>query len=108
MASRNFSRVQALNHEVKIIAGIISITAAGVPSVKEGIGFSVSTADQQSFEIKLEDKYVAVLSATATPKTGSVVVDDYDVESATFKFAAVVSAATELHFVLLLRNSTVK
>ena len=33
MASRNFSRVQALNHEVKIIAGIISITAAAGDSI---------------------------------------------------------------------------
>jgi len=118
MANRNFSRIQALNHEVKIIAGNFSV-AAGVATKVQGIGWSVANSGTGEFTVTLEDGYVALLAANAMIEDAggvnlAVQLDSYDVVTAkTVVFNTVVGAtptATDciVHFTLLLRNSEVK
>ncbi len=121
MANRNFSTVQALNREVKIIAGSFSIAASGGAATKlQGRGFSVAKTTTGVYTITLEDKYVALLSACATVKAATAVdlvaqIKSHDVASAktvVIDLNAVAtptepSAVTEIHFALFLRNSSV-
>lgn len=122
MANRNFSRVQALNHEVKLIAGSFSIAASGGAATKlQGLGYSVAKSGTGQYTITLEDAYVAMLSATATVKAATAVdlvaqVASYDVTSAKTVVVKLLagasatepSAVTEVHFMLALRNSSVQ
>ncbi len=122
MANRNFSRVQALNHEVKIIAGTFSIAASGgAATVVQGLGFSVAKTTTGVYTVTLQDSYVALLSANLQVKA-AVAVDlvaqlkSHDVVSAKTIVIDLnagatptePSAVTEIHFVLYLRNSTVQ
>lgn len=122
MANRNFSRVQALNHEVKIIAGCFSIAASGgAATVVQGLGFSVAKTTTGVYTVTLQDSYVALLSANLQVKAATAVdlvaqVKSYDVTTAKTIVIDLnagatptePSAVTEIHFALYLRNSTVQ
>lgn len=121
MANRNYSRVQALNHEVKIIGGNWSIAASGGAATKvQGLGWSVAKSATGQYTITLEDAYVALMSATFTVQA-AVAVDlkpqivSHDVVTAKtiiMKLLAVATATepaavTLVHFTAMLRNSSV-
>lgn len=122
MANRNFSTVQALNRSVKIIAGSFSIAASGGAATKlQGRGWSVAKSATGVYTITLEDSYTALLSACASVKAATAVdlvaqIKSHDVSSAKtvvidLNAAATPtepSAVTEIHFVLMLRNSSVE
>jgi hypothetical protein len=115
MASRNFSRVQGLNKEVKIIAGRFDDADAKVA----GLGFSAANAGTGIYTITLEDKYNALLCATCQVQS-TAGTDDYkatvtaeDVDGAKTVTVHVDVAGTltdlgsgdELHFAFFLQNS---
>lgn len=120
MASRNFHKVQALSRELKIIAGSFSIAASGGAATRlEGRGFSVAKSNTGVYTITLADKYQALVSACATVKAATAVdlvaqIKTHDVSSAKTVVIDLnagatptePSAVTEIHFVLMLRNST--
>lgn len=122
MANRNFSTVQSLNREVKIIAGSFSIAASGGAATKlQGRGWSAAKSATGVYTITLEDKYTALISAVASVKAATAVdlvaqIKSHDVSSArtvVIDLNAVAtptepSAVTEIHFVLFLRNSSVE
>lgn len=62
MANRDFKTVQALNREVKILAGMLVATGASDPTVFDGIGFSVSRQSQGVYRVTPTDRYNGVLS----------------------------------------------
>ena len=123
MANRTFSRVQALNHGVKVISGSI-INAIASPTLV-GLGFSAA-ADGDEVQITLDDKYISLMSATANAKiddsagiSNSVVIRSHDVASAKTVNLEIMSTAAdgttathplgdadELHFTLVLRNNS--
>ena len=121
MANRNFSRVQGLNKELKIIAGSFSIAASGGAATKvSGLGYSVAKSATGEYTITLEDKYPALISAVATVEAATPVdlvaqIDNHDVDAATpvvvlnLNAGAVPtepSAVTVVNFVLILQNSS--
>lgn len=122
MASRLFSGVQALNKEIKIIAGSFSIAASGGAATKvTGHGYSVAKSATGEYTVTLEDKYTALISGTATVQAATAVdlvaqIDNHDVTAATpvvvmnLNAAAVPTepaAVTVVHFTLILQNSSV-
>jgi len=88
MASRNFNPLQALNPEVKIIAGSFSIAASGGAATKvSGLGYSVAKSNTGVYTITLADKYSSMVSAVATVQAATAVdlvaqVKSIDVNSA--------------------------
>jgi len=117
MASRNFSRVQGLNKELKLIAGQFS-DAAKV----QGLGYSVANTATGQYTITLEDKYSALISGTMTVEadTGEdikCVIISHDVtasspvivvETQTAGSAADLVGDDAVHFLLVLQNSSVE
>lgn len=71
MASRTFHPMQALNREVKIIAGSFAPAGTGAPTDVKGRGFSVARTSAGVFTITLEDKYIELLDAQATLQLAS-------------------------------------
>ena len=59
MANRNSNRAQALNKEVKIIAGRFDVNGKIA-----GLGYSVADTGTGEYTITLEDSYVAERTAT--------------------------------------------
>lgn len=121
MANRNFSKVQGLNKELKLIAGSFSIAASGGAATKvTGLGYSVAKSATGEYTITLEDQYDALISATATVQAATAVdlvaqIDNHDVTAATpvvvlnLNAAATPtepSAVTVVNFLLVLQNST--
>ncbi len=116
MASRNFSRVQGLNKEIKLIAGRFD----DGDTKTAGLGFSAANSTTGIYVITLEDKYNALLSLTAnvqsTAGTDDFVVSiaAHDVSSAKTITLHVAVAGTltdlgsgdELHFMAALQNSS--
>jgi len=118
MASRNFSRVQGLNKEVKIIAGRFDDQDV----VQAGLGFSGANTGTGIYVVTLQDAYPYLLSAQAQIQstTGA---DDYSVTVAAFDVSASSKTVTlhvhkaailtdlgvgdQIHFALFLQNSTV-
>ncbi len=124
MANRTFSRVQALNHGVKVISGSIIGEIASPTLV--GLGFSAA-ADGADVQITLDDKYVSLMSVTANAKidddatliSNSVTIKGHDVSGAKTVNLEIMSteasgatathamaANDELHFTLVLRNNS--
>lgn len=60
MANRNFTRAQALNKEVKILAGTFTDTAK-----TQGLGYTVANTGTGEYTVTLDDAYPAILSVTA-------------------------------------------
>jgi hypothetical protein len=120
MANRNFSRVQALNHEVKIIAGSFSIAASGGAATKvTGLGYSVAKSGTGLYTVTLQDAYNAALAVTATAQAATAVdlvaqVKSVDVTSAKTVVISLNAGATPtepaavtvVNFVLVLQNSS--
>ena len=116
MASRNFSRVQALNKEVKIIAGRFDDADASVA----GLGFSAANTGTGTYTITLTDKYNALLAvqcqvhSTSGTDDYSVTVVGEDVDGAKTIDIEVDVAGTltdlgsgdEIHFSAFLQNSS--
>lgn len=116
MANRNFSDMQSLNKEVKLIAGRFS--DAG--TVGAGLGWSAADTGTGEYTVTLQDTYNALLSASAMVAgtdgyayTASV--ESHDVTSTkavVFKVAVNgtltdMTGDQELHFALMLQNSSV-
>lgn len=121
MANRNFSRVQGLNKELKLIAGSFSIAASGGAATKvTGLGYSVAKSATGEYTITLEDRYKALVSATATVQAATAVdlvaqIDNHDVSAATPVVVLNLNAAatptepaavTVVNFLLVLQNSS--
>lgn len=122
MASRIWNTTQALNKQVKIIAGSFSIAASGGAATKTaGLGWSVAKSATGEYTITLEDSYPALISATATTEAATPVdlvaqIDNHNVSAATPTVVLNLnagatptepSAVTSVHFILVLQNSTV-
>ena len=117
MANRNFTTTQALNKEVKIIAGRFD----DIPTKKAGLGYTVANGSTGVYTVTLNDTYTALLAANATVQS-TAGTDDYvatiaahDVASAkTIVFHLAVAGtltdlgtADELHFSAVLQNSSI-
>jgi len=122
LANRNFNRVQALNKEVKIIAGRLEDD----DTVNNGLGFSGANSTTGIYIITLDDSYVSLISCALTIQstTGA---DDYNVciaahDVTTAKTITVhtyksngdgtstltdLGDTDEIHFIAMLANSTV-
>ena len=74
MANRNFSRVQGLNKEIKIIAGRLEDDDTS----NAGLGWSGANSTTGIYIITLEDKYNALIACNVSIQstTGA---DDYNV-----------------------------
>jgi len=122
MANRDFKDVQALERELKIIAGRVSIDGSEVSSVADGIGFTATRAGTGDYWIYLDDKYTSLMYANAVvtasaPDECFAYVVSHDVSGATpsvrFKFtdddgnAQVFADGDEFSFFILLKNSSV-
>jgi hypothetical protein len=117
MASRNYNRVQALNKELKIIAGRVDDADAK----KAGLGWSAAKSGTGVYTITLEDAYSALIAVNAniqsTAGTDDYVVSilSHDVSSAKTIVLHVAVAGTltdlgsgdEIHFSAFLQNSSV-
>jgi hypothetical protein len=115
MANRNFNRAQALNKEVKIIAGRFDDAGSKVT----GFGYSVTKGATGIYTVNLEDAYPYLLAATATVEdTGdyAVTIASHDVSKASQTIVfhvtlagslADLSTGGEIHFSAFLQNSGV-
>ena len=117
MANRNFSKVQGLNKEVKIIAGRFDDADASVA----GLGFSGANTGTGTYTITLEDKYNFLLAVTAQVHSTSgtddfvitVVGEDVDGAKTIDLEVAVAGTLTdlgtgdEIHFSAFLQNSKI-
>lgn len=122
MANRNFSRVQALNKEIKIIAGRLEDD----DTRNAGLGWTGANSATGTYVITLADKYNALISCTAMIQstTGvdnfNITIASHDVTSAqTITFHTTVDDGyglgvltdlgdtDEIHFNALLQNSAV-
>ena len=116
MADRTFNDAQALNIDVKIIAGILQADDVKLA----GLGWSGADTGTGVYTITLEDRYNTLLSMTAniqsTAGTDDFVVSilSHDVNSATptiVLHVAVAGTLTDLgtgdsiHFTAMLQNS---
>lgn len=121
MASRFFKPVQALNPEIKIIAGSFSIASSGGAATKvTGLGYTVAKSDTGEYTITLADQYSSCISAVATVQAATAVdlvaqVASTDVGAATPTVVINLnagatptepSAVTVVNFVLVLQNSS--
>jgi hypothetical protein len=117
MADRQFSRVQALNKQVKIIAGRLKDD----DTAQAGLGWSGADTGTGVYTITLDDSYNALLSMTAniqsTAGTDDFVVSiaSHDVSASTAVIVLHVAVAgtltdigtgDEIHFTAILQNST--
>lgn len=116
MANRNYSRAQALNKEVKIIAGILQADDVKLA----GLGWSGADTGTGVYTITLEDSYNALLSMTANIQS-TAGTDDFVVSVASHSVSAstativlhvaVAGTLTDLgtgdsiHFTAMLQNS---
>lgn len=121
MASRFFKPVQALNPEIKLIAGSFSIAASGGAATKlTGLGYTVAKSNTGEYTITLADQYSACISAVATVQAATAVdlVAQIEAVSVSAATPTVVinlnagatptepSAVTVVNFVLVLQNSS--
>lgn len=61
MASRDFSRVQALEKEVKIVYGTVTIGASGAVSASKGFDSVVKEATAGQYTLEPQDRYYKIL-----------------------------------------------
>lgn len=83
----NMSSVQALNREVKIIAGQFSVDDSDNAVTKvQGLGFSVARLDAGVYAVDLEDSYPYLLAGIATVQSATAAdliaqIKSYDVKA---------------------------
>jgi len=125
MANRNFSRVQALQKEIKIIEGSVVIGATGAVGTVLGLGVdSITRNATGNYTITLEDAYNRLVglstffSGTTESAVFSVQVDDAtpqaSIKSKDIILQCYDAAGSDvdpaqtvlMHFSLLLRNSS--
>ena len=116
MANRNFSRMQSLNKEVKVLCGRLEDD----DTKNAGLGWTGANTGTGTYTITLEDKYPALLSFTATAQSTSgtddfkITIVSHDVSSAKTIDLEVDVAGTltdlgdtdEIHFAAFLQNSS--
>jgi hypothetical protein len=128
MANRRFNDVQALNREVKLIAGRVSIGSTGAPTLADGLGIASVIRDEAGkYTVTLDDKYTGllfascqfhalaktqfcvgrVLSHTVT-STKTVVLEFRNLDDDATPALEELLADTEFTFLLALRNSSVE
>lgn len=121
MANRNYSRVQALELEIKIICGSFSIAASGGAATKVlGRGWSAAKTATGVYTITLEDSYPALIACNATVQAATAVALVAQIKSHDVVTAKTIvidlnsgatptepSAVTVIHFAAFLRNSSV-
>ena len=67
MANRRFQNVQALNREVKLIAGRVSIGSSGAATLADGLGIaSVAKDATGEYIVTLDDLYTGLLHCSAS------------------------------------------
>ena len=117
MANRNFSDVQALNKEIKLIAGRLEDD----DTKNAGLGWTGANTTTGIYTITLSDKFNALISLVATVQSTAgtddyvVSVASHDVSSAKTLVLHTAVAGTltdlgdtdEIHFVAVLQNSNV-
>jgi hypothetical protein len=116
-----YSGVQALNKEVKIIAGSFSIAASGGAATKvSGLGYSVAKSGTGLYTVTLDDQYSDLIAASATIQAATAVNLVAQIKSETLAASTrtfIISlnagatptepaAVTVVHFVLVLQNSS--
>lgn len=120
-ANRNFSDVQALNKQVKLIAGRLEDD----DTANAGLGWSGANTGTGIYTVTLSDTYNALLACTATVQSTSgtdnyvVSIASHDVSSAgTITFHVQVDDGLgagvltdlgdtdEIHFIAVLQNSS--
>lgn len=117
MANRNFKRVQSLDNETKIVSGNFSV-ASGTPTKVAGLGWTVAGTGTGEFTVTLDDTYPVLLSAQVSIEaaggiTAKPEIDSHDVGSAKTVVINTTTAGSPaavdctIHFLLVLRNSTV-
>lgn len=95
MANRTYSRVQALNHTVKLIPGSFSVDATANTCTKmQGKGFSVEHLDEGVYAIDLEDKYPHMLAALVQTKKSSA--GDLNAQIKSYNVSSASAASLEL------------
>lgn len=116
MANRNFSKVQALSKEIKIIAGRFDDADVKV----SGIGYSAANSGTGVYTITLEDKYFGLIAINANVQCTSgtddyvvsVISEDVDGVKTIVLHVAVAGVLTdlgtgdEIHFSAFLHNSS--
>jgi hypothetical protein len=121
MANRNFSRMQALEKEVKELSLDVAIGAAGAPTLTEGLGVtSISRVSAGLYRITLNDKWsrlmdvhVVHLAATAEDLTAQVKLETVTTTKLVEVFTKVAAVATDpangdrLLITLKLKNSSI-
>ncbi len=65
MASRNFSNIQSITNQTKLLVGSFAPNGSGVPTVSAGLGFSVSRSATGTFHLVPRDPYFKILSCDA-------------------------------------------
>lgn len=119
MANRYFYNVQAMNKEIKIIAGHFDAVAASATKV-QGLGYTVAKTGTGEYTITLDDPYNALISGQVTVEDSTPVdlvaqIDNHDVtgtvKTVVINLLAAASptngaATTKIHFALFLQNSS--
>jgi len=125
MANRRFNDVQALNREVKLIAGRASVDSSGDATLVDGLGIaSIAHPGTGRYTVTLEDQYTGLLfySASHAQLAGSqklfaqienhrVTTTNKDVEINFFDDGGTAddpNDGSEFSFFLVLRNSSVE
>lgn len=67
MANRDFSGVQALERNVKIVYGTITIGASGAVASSKGFDSVVKEATAGQYTLEPQDRYYRILSINVTP-----------------------------------------
>lgn len=116
--------MQAINREVKVIAGSFAPAGTGAVTDVKGRGFTVARTGTGEFTVTLEDKYVELLDAQTTLQLATaadqyaqlgaidvvsaktVVINVWDVSGAAVADVAA-DANNRVNFCLMLRNSSV-
>ena len=122
MANRNFNRMQALNKEVKVIAGRLEDDATS----NAGLGWTGAATSTGVYTVTLSDSYNALIACTATIQSTTGVdnfqisIASHDVSAATATIVFHVSKddglgagvltdlgdTDEIHFSAFLQNSS--
>lgn len=95
MANRNFVRVQALNHQMKLIAGSFTVDATANTCTKlQGAGFSPVHLGEGLYAIDLDDRFPRLISAIVTAQKSTA--GDLISQIKSYNVSSPVTASLEL------------
>lgn len=120
MADKIFYDVQALQPNLKTVAGSFTTAGSSDPSVTTGTGYTVAHTSTGKWTVTLGDKYPGILSGSVTIQSSAaadLIVQLGDIDTTSAKTvviflwdisAAAVADATGpiIHFTLNLRNTS--